>query len=145
MTKTTAAKPAPQTIKDAHGRDAFVVLPVDEYRQLLEDAEDAADAETARRIQAGIANGSEELVPAELVDRIIDGENPTRVWREYRGMSQEDLAKAAEVSRPAISQIETGKTEPTLATAARIARALTVDIDDLVNLPAKGDAQAGTG
>ncbi len=40
---------------------------------------------------------------------IADGENPIRVWREYRGMTQAHLAKVAEISVPYLSQLESGK------------------------------------
>ncbi len=40
-----------------------------------------------------------ELIPWELSKRLSDGDNPIRVWREYRGMTQAALAEAADVSR----------------------------------------------
>ena len=131
---TTAAKPRrpPQTIKDADGRDAFVVLPVEDYTALVETAEDATDAAHAQRVRDRIAAGADEWVPADVVDRILDDESPVRVWREHRGLTQDALAKAVGVSRGFIGQIETGRAEPSLKTAAAIARVLGVDIDDLV-------------
>ena len=44
------------------------------------------------------------------------------------GLSQAALAKKAKVSQPAIAQIETGKTDPSVKTLAKIADALGVDI-----------------
>ncbi|MDP6342806.1 MAG: helix-turn-helix transcriptional regulator, partial [Alphaproteobacteria bacterium] len=74
----------------------------------------------------------EELVPIELVDRLLAGESPVKVWREHRGMRQNKLAEAAGLKQPYLSQIEAGKREGSLDTMARIARALEVDLDDLV-------------
>jgi uncharacterized phage-associated protein len=60
-------------------------------------------------IKRRLATGEEELIPAEIVDRLIDGENKLRVWREYRGMSAKELAEATGLAAPYISQLETGK------------------------------------
>lgn len=47
-------------------------------------------------------------------------------------MTQEDLSKAASVSRVAIARYESGTRTPTVDVAARIARALNCSIDDLM-------------
>ncbi len=47
-------------------------------------------------------------------------------------MTQRDLAKAAGINAVYLSQIETGKRSGSTRTLAAIARALGVDIDDLV-------------
>jgi len=73
--------------------DRMVVIPFEEYERLVEAAEDAADARDVDEIKRKLATGEEELIPAEVADRIIDGENKIRVWREYRGMSGKDLAE----------------------------------------------------
>ena len=73
----------------------------------------------------------EELVPAELVNRIIDGENPIRAWRKHRGMTAATLANKARIARPYLTQMENGKRAGTVATLRRIAEALQVSIDDL--------------
>jgi transcriptional regulator with XRE-family HTH domain len=54
-----------------------------------------------------------------------------RVWREHRALTVQALAFAAEVSAPYVSQIESGKRQPTVAVLKRIAAALAVDLDDL--------------
>lgn len=48
------------------------------------------------------------------------------------GMSQEDLAKAAGVSRVAIARYESGERVPSVIIAARIANALGCKVDDLI-------------
>lgn len=47
--------------------------------------------------------------------------------------TQEDLAKAAGLQTGTISRIETGVHHPQLATVAKIAEALEVEIDDIVD------------
>jgi DNA-binding XRE family transcriptional regulator len=111
--------------------DRMVLIPLEEYERLLESAEDAADAREVDEIKRRLATGEEELIPAAAVDRIIDGENKLRVWREYRGMSARELAEATDLAPPYISQLETGKREGTIETFKKIAAALRVDIDDI--------------
>lgn len=108
--------------------EVLVVLPLAEYERLV----DQVDIAHADRIMADIEAGREELVPAEIVNRLLDGENPVRVWRGHRGMSARDLAAATGLSAPYISEIESGKKDGSVAAMKKIAAALKVDLDDLV-------------
>lgn len=116
-----------QTITTPNG-ETLVVLPLAYYEKLL----DQADIARAAKVAADIAAGREELVPAEIVKRIVAGESKVRVWRTHRGMSARDLATAAGLSAPYISEIESGKKEGSVSVMKKIAEALKVDIDDLV-------------
>jgi len=54
--------------------------------------------------------------------------------REMKGLSQEKLARLADVANNTIVKIEAGKNQnPTLDTLNKIAKALEVTIDDLAN------------
>lgn len=53
--------------------------------------------------------------------------------REAACMSQEELAKKANVNRVSISRYEAGERIPSLAIAAKIARALNCTLDDLLH------------
>ena len=52
--------------------------------------------------------------------------------RAKKKMSQGDIARALDVDRGYISNIENGKKNPTLATVAKIANALGVSADELL-------------
>ncbi len=52
--------------------------------------------------------------------------------RTSKGISQGDIARSLEVSRGFVSNIENGKTSPTLATIAKLAKALGVSVDKLL-------------
>jgi len=52
--------------------------------------------------------------------------------RTKKGISQGDIAKELDVSRGFISTIENGKTNPTLATIAKLAKAVGVSVNDLL-------------
>ncbi len=103
-----------------------------EYERLREAAEDLADIESYNRIKGDLAAGREELIPSEFVNRMIDGENPVRVFREFRGMTQTALAVASGVNRVQIADIEAKRKTGSVQTLRKLAVALGVTIDDLV-------------
>jgi len=110
------------------GGETMVVVPEADYEALL----NAADIADANRVLAEIAAGRQEWVPSEIVDRLLDGENRVRVWREYRGLTAADLAAKAGISPAYLSELETGKKTGTVETLRKLADVLKLDIDDLV-------------
>ena len=112
--------------------ERLVLLSEADYAALLEAAEDNVDREALLRFRMALAHGEEELVPSDIVDRLLAGENRIRVWREHRGLSIKALAEQAGIAQPFLSQIETGRREGTVATLRKIAEALNVTLDDLV-------------
>lgn len=58
-------------------------------------------------------------------------------WRDYRGLTQEELAESAGVARYSISNYESGKTSARRRTAERLAEALGVELEDLTTPPAR--------
>lgn len=59
------------------------------------------------------------------------GENIKRI-RTESGMTQADLCRKLDVDRAYMSNIESGKKNPTLSTIERIAKALNVSIEELM-------------
>jgi DNA-binding XRE family transcriptional regulator len=116
-----AAQLDAQPVDEADKADLVVMRPAD-LEELLEDA-----AATA----AFYATRDQENVPAEMADRLVAGENPVKVWREYRGLSQRALAAQAGLNFTYLSQIETGARKGTVKTMKKLAEALGVDLDDL--------------
>lgn len=121
----------PQYI-ETPGGEQMVILPRKEYEQLCEAAEDTADVLAYDEAKRRLAAGEDEMIPAEFADRILDGENPVRVWREYRGLSVKNLAEKADISGAYLSQIEGGSREGSISTMKALASALSLDLDDLV-------------
>jgi DNA-binding XRE family transcriptional regulator len=111
--------------------DRMVIMPEAEFNRLVEAAEDAADLAAVERFYERMARGEEELIPAEFVNRMLDGENKIKVWREYRKLSLRDLAGMVDISPAYLSQIESGKRDGTFETMKKIAAALGITVDDL--------------
>lgn len=102
-----------------------------EYDRLVSIAEDAEDLRSVADWRARLAAGEEEMIPAAFANRILDGEHPIRVWREYRGFSQVELARRSGINRVVIADVEAGRKGGSLATFKAVADALGVTIDDL--------------
>ncbi len=78
----------------------------------------------------------DDLGAAELGRRVAEN---LRRKRKARGMSLDDLARSSGVSRAALSQVETCKTNPTVGLLWKIAVGLGVPFADLI-----GEAKSGT-
>ena len=61
--------------------------------------------------------------------------NRLRILRAERGWSQADLGEQLGVSRQAVNAIETGKHDPSLPLAFRIARLFESRIEDIFSEP----------
>ena len=115
------------------GKPEWAILPYEEYLQLVEQAELLEDIRDFDEISAAIERGDEELIPTEVVNAILDGKNPIKVWREYRGLTQQQLADIVRISKPYLSQIETGKRTGTTDVLSAIAKALDVSLEQVAS------------
>lgn len=109
-----------------------VTIPMVEYLRLKEIEEDFADLQSASAILCRIETGEEVLIPSEVVNRLLDGEAPLRVWREHRQLSQAELARVSGVNRIQIIDIEAGRKTGSVATLRKLAGSLKVDIEDMI-------------
>jgi hypothetical protein len=113
-----------------------------DYHALLEALEDAADIALLREAEAAVQRGESELLPIEMIERLLAGESPVRAWRAHRGMSAHELARLAKLAPSYLSEIETGKKPGSFDAMARVARALGVAMEDLVPAGAAGARDA---
>ena len=116
-----------------NGQPEWAVLPYEEYLRLVEQAEMLEDIQDFDVIHEAINNGTEELLPASVVFALASGESPVKVWREYRGFTQQQLAEKAGISVPYLSQIETGKRKPSIRVLMKVSSILQVDVGDLIS------------
>lgn len=108
-----------------------------DFEALIRAAEDARDTATfiaheKRVAEEGIDAVRVDVLPAALMQRLLAGEPPVRVWRERRGLSQRALAAKAGISAGFLNDIEAGRRSGGVATVRRIAAALSVEIADLL-------------
>ena len=69
-------------------------------------------------------------------------ENRLRVLRAERSWSQQDLAERLEVSRQSVNAIETGKYDPSLPLAFRIAELFDLQIEEIFVSPSRRSSKA---
>ena len=55
-----------------------------------------------------------------------------KIERARAGLTVDDLSKISKVDRQTISRIEKGMTEPRVSTLGKIAKALNIDVEELV-------------
>ena len=126
-------------IKPLARNDKTVTLRRRDYEALLDALEDAHVKAVFDAFDARIAKDGWDAVKANMLtgaemDRLLAGENRVRVWRTKRGLTARALAKAAKLSPSYLADIEAGRRKGTAATLARIAAALTVDLETLVDV-----------
>jgi len=113
----------------------YAVVPYEEYAALVRLSEQMRDI---RAYDAALADTG-ETVPHEVVRRLVNGDSPLRVWREYRALTQAALARKAGIDKTYLSQLETGRKQGSVAALARLASALSVEIDDLIDSGVRTD------
>ena len=110
--------PTNHQILTHNGQPAFAVIPYVEYLQLMEHTEARPDEEVT--------------LPHEVVKMsTLGGMSLIRAWREHLGLTQEEVARRMGITQPAYAKIESGKTQPRIATYKRIAAAMGVEWEQL--------------
>ena len=105
-----------QVISNAAGDPEYVVIPFDEYVELIGADEDD-----------GVS------FPNEVVGyQVREGLSLIAAWRKHKGLTQKQLAEAIDVTQPAVAQIEREDSKPQRATLEKIAAALDVDVEQLI-------------
>jgi DNA-binding XRE family transcriptional regulator len=113
----------PQIITSPSGEE-LVVLPRRDY-------EDLVDALAARKVEAALAAGREELLTAEEAAALVAAPTPLAFWRKKRGKTQSQLAAEIGVSQNFLSDLELGKAKGDVTLYGKLARCLELSIDDL--------------
>jgi DNA-binding XRE family transcriptional regulator len=97
-----------------NGQPAFVVVPYQDYLRF--------SANTEKKV----------YFPHEVVHKhAVEEKSLVRSWREYKGLSQEDMATRMGISQPAYAQVEKPSARLRLNTRIRIASALGITPDQL--------------
>lgn len=98
---------------------------------MVDIVEDMQDEMTILRGQAR-GGASDNALPSDFVMRLLAGEVPLRIWREFRKMSLDQLSRATDIAKGYLSEVENGKKPGSAATLKACAKVLRVDLDDLV-------------
>jgi DNA-binding XRE family transcriptional regulator len=115
-----------------------VTLSRADFERLVTTMEDAVDlaalrSQEEREARDGKESARADYLPVELVERMIAGESPVRIWREHRGLTGRDLAVAAGVSAAYLSEIEAKKKPGSVVALVALAKMLQVGVEDLAS------------
>jgi DNA-binding XRE family transcriptional regulator len=107
-----------------------VVLSRTQFDRLMEALDDRLDSRAAERALSELEGREGDVLTTQEVREAAKA--PLRFWRKRRGLTQAELAKAADVAQPYLSGIELGAKEGSLGVMKRLAKVLDVRLDDLV-------------
>jgi ribosome-binding protein aMBF1 (putative translation factor) len=110
------------------GKPTHVLLRFADWERIRGMLEDAEDLAAVRRVES---DTNQDRIPLEVVKRLLDDENPVKVWREHRGLTQQALAHAAGLPQSTIARLESGERKGTVAQMRRLAHALGITLDTL--------------
>jgi hypothetical protein len=116
----------------------MVLLARADYEALLARArgeidEDAAAARVIACSNAALAAGHEVMLPSDVAEPIMRGENALRVIRKWRGFTRKELGeRKTDIGQGMISALEKGTRKGTAAAWKKLARALGVPMQILI-------------
>lgn len=114
----------------------MAIVPATEYQEALKIKEmtldDAINSLKMDHIWQYYWDTPCQQVPTELFYRVLEGENPIRVYRKWRGYKVGELAQMVGVSTSYMSTIEAGKREGKIGLYDKIAAALGVCIEYII-------------
>jgi DNA-binding XRE family transcriptional regulator len=104
-------------IIEQDGKPAFAVIPWDEFQALLEGVE---------------PNESEVWFPNEVVKANVRGDSLVKAWREYKGLTQAELAAKAGIKQPALTRMEKPDANPRKSSLTKLADAMDITVEQLL-------------
>lgn len=102
-----------------NGKPAFAVIPWDEYQELIHNQADNSEPDV--------------WFPNEVVKANVRGETLVKAWREYSKLTQQELAEKADMKQSALARLESGNTKPRKSTLKKIAEALEIELEQLLD------------
>jgi len=106
--------PTKHQVIQKDGKPLFVLVPYDEY------------------VQNAASSTAKTYLPHAVVEKAaVEGKSMVRAWREYKRMSQAELAVRLGITQAACSQLEKSQDRMRRSTLRKIAAALGITEDQL--------------
>jgi DNA-binding XRE family transcriptional regulator len=99
------------------GKPAFAVIPWEEYQRLINNQMDPDEADVE--------------FPHDVVAANVMGDSLIKAWREYLGLTQEELATKAGIQQPALARMEKPDARPRTGTLKKLAEAMGISVEQL--------------
>lgn len=82
--------------------------------------------------RAMVSSGKNNALPDDILDALTAREeSPVKIMRKFRGFTQAELAAKAGISRPYLTEIETGKKDGSIRAMKSLAEVLGVSVGAL--------------
>jgi len=95
----------------------YVLVPLHDYRTLTS------------------SGAQDDNLPPDILDALAAGQDsPIKILRKYRGYTQVELAKKSGISRPYLTEMETGKKDGSLRALKNLAAVLGVSVNLLTQI-----------
>lgn len=118
MNEPTDYQPTDYQTVVRDGQPVYVLVPIEDWervRPLLE------------RERRGLG------IPQAVVEAHVLHDVPLlRAWREHLGMTQQQVAEAARMQQSALARLESGANQPRKATLQRLAEAMGLTVEQVV-------------
>lgn len=111
----------------------YAVIPMSDYKLMHSLKEDYNDALLIEKAKQVVKLGDDELIPLDIMKKLLSSESKLKVWREYRGLTPKELSDKTGVSLSVISKIENNKQQIDLPKLKAFINALNVSYDDLID------------
>lgn len=96
-----------KVLLDESGKPEYAVIPIDEYRRLVRQAEMGP------------------TIPHEVVELTVEsGFSPIRAWREHLGLTQNQVARRMGISQPTYARHERPEAKLRASTLKKVADAM---------------------
>ena len=106
----------------------YVFMPLNDFTKIKEALEDATDLANAEYIKTQLITGKEETFPSSVLDKIIDDNiSPIKVFREYRGITIDELANKLKRTSKYVISLENNSSKCSNKTLSKIASILNVN------------------
>lgn len=103
-------------IIEKEGRPLFVLVPYETYIKTMYKFE----------------SDQEATIPHRIVElSLLENKSPVRAWREYKGLTQKQVAARLKISQSAYSQMEKPNAKLRADTIKKIARVLKIKPEQL--------------
>ncbi len=108
------SRPIDYQIIEQNGKPAFAVMPYEDFIALLNE------------------QGEETYLPDDIVRmNILEGMSLPRAWREYKGLTQAQVATKLGISQPAMAQMERPDANLRIKTLNKLADVLGITVEQL--------------
>jgi hypothetical protein len=77
------------------GRPEWAVIPYEDYQRLVIAAEKLQNIQDYDEVRFAPSGDDQNPIPREVAYALLNQDTPIRAWRNYRGLSQKQLAKEA--------------------------------------------------